>query len=78
MFLPPLERIATRDFPAQGPFTKMFKYFFPFHAQVTVSNDKFMIQLELPGFSPEDFALKTRDDVIILVYQEQRTLNMEI
>ncbi len=43
-----------------------------------MSNDKFMIQLELPGFSPEDFALKTRDDVIILVHQEQRTLNMEI
>ena len=31
-----------------------------------MSNDKFMIQLELPGFYPEDFNLKTRDDVIIL------------
>eukprot|EP00095_Tigriopus_kingsejongensis_P005204 snap_masked-scaffold408_size180710-processed-gene-0.7 protein:Tk05204 transcript:snap_masked-scaffold408_size180710-processed-gene-0.7-mRNA-1 annotation:"protein lethal2essential for life" len=34
--------------------------------QVTCSNDKFMIQLELPGFTPEDFNLKTRDDIIIL------------
>lgn len=34
--------------------------------QVTCSNDKFVIQLELPGFFPEDFKLKTRDDVIIL------------
>merc|ERR1712018_302734 len=25
-----------------------------------------MIQLELPGFSPEDFSLKTKDDVIII------------
>jgi len=33
---------------------------------VTVSNDKFLVQLELPGFSPEDFSLKTRDDVIVL------------
>lgn len=34
--------------------------------QVTASNDKFMIQLELPGFLPEDFGLKTKDNVIIL------------
>jgi len=34
--------------------------------QVSASNDKFMIQLELPGFSPEDFSLKTKDDVIII------------
>lgn len=34
--------------------------------QVSCSNDKFMIQLELPGFLPEDFALKTKDDIIIL------------
>merc|ERR1719446_1182724 len=25
-----------------------------------------MIQLELPGFSPEDFSLKTKDDIIII------------
>ncbi len=25
-----------------------------------------MIQLELPGFLPDEFSLKTRDDVIIL------------
>ena len=31
-----------------------------------MSNDKFTIQLELPGFQPEDFSLKTRDDLIIL------------
>merc|ERR1712203_1005524 len=30
------------------------------------SNDKFMVQLELPGFAPEDFSLKTKDDVIVL------------
>ena len=34
--------------------------------QVSCSNDKFMIQLELPGFSPEDFNLKTKDDIILL------------
>jgi len=34
--------------------------------QVSCSNDKFMVQLELPGFLPEDFSLKTKDDVIIL------------
>merc|ERR1711933_103383 len=34
--------------------------------QVSASNDKFMIQLELPGLSPEDFSLKTKDDVIII------------
>jgi HSP20 family molecular chaperone IbpA len=34
--------------------------------QVSCSNDKFMIQLELPGFLPEDFSLKTKDDVIQL------------
>jgi HSP20 family molecular chaperone IbpA len=34
--------------------------------QVSCSNDKFMIQLELPGFLPEDFGLKTKDDVILL------------
>jgi len=34
--------------------------------QVSASNDKFMIQLELPGFSPEDFGLKTKDDIIIV------------
>merc|ERR1712079_279181 len=34
--------------------------------QVSASNEKFMIQLELPGFSPEDFSLKTKDDIIII------------
>jgi len=34
--------------------------------QVTASNDKFQIQLELPGFSPEDFCLKTKEDIIIV------------
>jgi len=34
--------------------------------QVSASNDKFMIQLELPGFDPEDFGLKTKDDIIIV------------
>jgi len=34
--------------------------------QVTASNDKFMVQLELPGFAPEDFSLKTKDDIIVL------------
>merc|ERR1712038_428875 len=34
--------------------------------QVSASNDKFMIQLELPGFAPEDFGLKTKDDIIII------------
>lgn len=34
--------------------------------QVTASNDKFMVQLELPGFAPEDFSLKTKEDVIVL------------
>ena len=34
--------------------------------QVSASNDKFMIQLELPGFLPEDFSLKTKDDIIVL------------
>merc|ERR1712165_687404 len=33
---------------------------------LSASNEKFMIQLELPGFSPEDFSLKTKDDVIII------------
>jgi len=36
------------------------------NVQVSVSNDKFQVQLELPGFSPEDFTLKTKDDVILL------------
>merc|ERR1712038_569969 len=34
--------------------------------QVSASNDKFMLQLELPGFAPEDFGLKTKDDIIIV------------
>lgn len=34
--------------------------------QVTASNDKFMVQLELPGFAPEDFSLKTKEDMIVL------------
>jgi len=34
--------------------------------QVSASNDKFMIQLELPGFAPEDFGLKTKEDIIIV------------
>ncbi len=33
---------------------------------MSASNDKFMVQLELPGFMPEDFALKTKDDIILL------------
>ena len=33
---------------------------------MTASNDRFMIQLELPGFLPEEFSLKTRDDFIVL------------
>ena len=39
--------------------------------QVTCSNDKFMIQLELPGFLPEDFSLKTKDDMILLEAKHQ-------
>jgi len=34
--------------------------------QVSASNDKFQIQLELPGFAPEDFSLKTKDDIIVV------------
>merc|ERR1712180_247579 len=34
--------------------------------QVSASNEKFQIQLELPGFAPEDFSLKTKDDIIIV------------
>lgn len=34
--------------------------------QVSATNDKFQIQLELPGFAPEDFALKTKDDIVIV------------
>ena len=34
--------------------------------QVSASNDKFMIQLELPGFEPEDFSLETKDNSIVL------------
>merc|ERR1712079_322348 len=34
--------------------------------QVSASNDKFQIQLELAGFAPEDFSLKTKDDIIIV------------
>merc|ERR1711936_525753 len=34
--------------------------------QVSASNDKFQIQLELPGFAPEDFSLKTKDGIIIV------------
>merc|ERR1711953_1336078 len=34
--------------------------------RVSCSNDKFMVQLELPGFMPEDFSLKTKDNVIVL------------
>merc|ERR1712211_231452 len=34
--------------------------------QVSASNDKFQIQLELPGFAPEDFSLKTKDDIVIV------------
>jgi HSP20 family molecular chaperone IbpA len=34
--------------------------------QVSASNDKFQVQLELPGFSPEDFSLKTKDDIVIV------------
>jgi len=34
--------------------------------QFSASNDKFQIQLELPGFAPEDFSLKTKDDIIIV------------
>jgi heat shock protein beta-1 len=34
--------------------------------QVSASNDKFQVQLELPGFAPEDFSLKTKDDIVII------------
>jgi len=34
--------------------------------QVSASNEKFQIQLELPGFAPEDFSLKTKDDIIVV------------
>merc|ERR1712008_623775 len=34
--------------------------------QVSCSNDKFMVLLELPGFLPDDFSLKTKDDIILL------------
>ena len=30
-----------------------------------------MIQLELPGFFPEDFSLKTKDDLILLEAKHQ-------
>ena len=34
--------------------------------QITVSNDRYLVQLELPGFAPEDFSLKSKGDAIIL------------
>jgi len=34
--------------------------------QVSATNEKFQVQLELPGFAPEDFSLKTKGDVIIV------------
>jgi histone arginine demethylase JMJD6 len=34
--------------------------------QVSATNDKFQVQLELPGFAPEDFGLKTKDDIIVV------------
>ena len=33
---------------------------------MAASNEKFQIQLELPGFAAEDFSLKTKDDLIIV------------
>ena len=39
---------------------------FILYFQVSCSNDKFMVQLELPGFLPDDFSLKTKDDIILL------------
>ena len=30
------------------------------NVQVSVRNDRFQVQLELPGFSPEDFTLETK------------------
>merc|ERR1712083_407441 len=44
--------------------------------QVSASNDKFQIQLELPGFAPEDLSLKTKDD-IITIKLNGRTLTIE-
>ena len=31
-----------------------------------MSNDRYLVQLELPGFAPEDFSLKSKGDAIIL------------
>ena len=41
------------------------------YSQITVSNDRYLVQLELPGFSPEDFALKSKGDAIILEAKHQ-------
>jgi len=43
----------------------------PHNLQITVSNDRYLVQLELPGFSPEDFALKSKGDAIILEAKHQ-------
>merc|ERR1712117_925327 len=40
--------------------------------QVSASNDKFQIQLELPGFAPEDFSLKTKDIIIVEAVHEAK------
>ena len=39
--------------------------------QITVSNDRYLVQLELPGFAPEDFSLKSKGDAIILEAKHQ-------
>ena len=45
---------------------------------MTASNDKFVIQIELPGFAPEEFSLKTRDDVIVLTAEHQGKVDDEV
>merc|ERR1712062_817019 len=44
--------------------------------QVSASNEKFMIQLELPGFSPEDFSLKTKDDMMSKMMSKMGGMDM--
>ena len=39
--------------------------------KITVSNDRYLVQLELPGFAPEDFSLKSRGDAIVLEAKHQ-------
>ena len=36
-----------------------------------MSNDRYLVQLELPGFAPEDFSLKSKGEAIILEAKHQ-------